>query len=336
MSILHIYDVSEYIYAGAITGLKNSLVKPPSFYAGVRELPDGSYGAASLPTGGLSFMLNPIFEELSRDKDLTDVSLAFCLDSEPDIKRQMYFHLLKDEFGYKGTRGQKPLEVIIQKEAAYDLLKKITPNVFQCKGYEADDIIATLVQQNKKNFDHIYIHALDRDLYSLVSDNVSMDMLGTRGAKVTKDNFSKLVKNSLGLPMIFNGVILDKLEFGDKSDNIPGIGRELFKDIESFIPPDKYSYLTNFRLLRTWVRQATKNPKVLDLLDIIIPLSVPNEDLEIYDEPISVSNLFYIGNNIGNKYCRKVNVDFEGDSSILELLKYYADEYYMRGGGFSG
>lgn len=335
MSTLRLFNVSDYVHAGAAPRSKNSFSKPPSYYSGVRELPDGSYAASRLPTGGIAFALNPIFERITAD-DYSDEILVFCIDDVPTIKRGIYSKALKDEMGYKATRGQKSLEVSVQRNAIKDVLSLFSPNVLFAEGYEADDIIASLVRKYKSSYDHIYIHTVDKDLYSLVDTNVSIEPVGTRGQVVTKDNFSIVVKDQYGNDIPFNGILLDKLCHGDRSDNIPGIGKEYTNIVKNFITPDKYKFLTNMQLFRAWVGMATDyHPVVMGIVDLLVPLDVPDEYLEIYDEPININKLCYVGNRVGNKYCKK-NTWNEEMPDVKEILDYYTDDYYMKGGRLNG
>lgn len=335
MSTLRIFNVSDYIHAGGAPRSKGSFTKPPTYYAGVRELPDGSWGASRLPTGGISFSLNPIFERITH-KDYEDETLVFCIDSDSTIKRKMYSDLLKDEKGYKGNRPKKLLDISIQRDAIKSILSLVSHNVLISEGYEADDIIASLVWKYKKHYDNIIIHTRDADLYCLVDDNVSVDLVGTQGKYVTKNNYSSVLSDKHGYPIPYNGILLDKLFHGDASDNIPSIGESFSEAIRRSIPKEKYHFLTNINILRTWVGKAVDyHPIVTGILELLLPLQVPDEDLTLYDEPINLDKLVYLGYKVGNKYCKK-NTWNEPMESVEEVLKYYTDEYYMRGGRCNG
>lgn len=336
MSTLRIFNVSDYIHAGGAPRSKNtSFSKPPTYFAGVRELPDGSWGASYLPTGGISFALNPIFERITSE-DYKDETLVFCIDSHPTIKREMYSQLLRDESGYKANRPKKLVDISIQRDSIYDILRLVSPNVLISEGYEADDIIASLVWKYKKSYERIVIHTRDQDLYSLVDDNVEIDLVGTKGKYVTKSNFSSVLSDKYGNPIPFNGIMLDKLFYGDTSDNIPGIGESFSEAIRRAIPKEKYKFLTNINILRTWVGKAVNyNPIAVGILEILLPLEVPEEDLTLFDEEIDINTLAYLGYKVGNKYCKQ-NTWNEPMEKVEEVLKYYTDEYYMRGGRCNG
>lgn len=336
MSTLRIFNVSDYIHAGgAPRSEKSSHSKPPTYFAGVRELPDGSWGASYLPTGGISFSLNPIFERIASE-DYIDETLVFCIDSDPTIKRAMYSALLKDENGYKANRPKKSIDISIQRDCIYDILKLVSCNVLISEGYEADDIIGSLVWKYKNHYDNIIIHTRDADLYCLVDDNVSVDLVGTKGKYVTKGNFSTVLSDKYRNPIPYNGIMLDKLFHGDTSDNIPSIGESLSEAIRRFIPKEKYKFLTNINILRTWVGKAVNyHPIATGILEILLPLQVPDEHLDLFAEEIDVNTLAYLGNKVGNKYCKK-NTWNEPLENVEQILKYYTDEYYMRGGRCNG
>lgn len=334
MSVLRIYNVSDYVYAGSFSYEKykkgeNNYAKV--FKSGVRELPNGSFGYGELPVGGVSYMLNPIFENIASEYNKND-TMVFCIDSTPTVKRKMYYDILHDENGYKAGRARKKLYTEVQLKMIKEVLELISPNVFIADGYEADDIITTIVKEYKDYYDKIYIHAVDGDFNVLVQGNVCISNVGARGKLITEDNFSKVLTSKNGMPLPFNTSILEKLEYGDKSDNIPPIGSTFCTKIRNFITEDKYKYLTNFNLIRSWVNQATDyNTTVVGIVDLLLPLVIKDKEFIISDESINITNLCYIGYITKNKYCKKLNF-IESIDSIKQLFMYYTDLYYMEGG----
>lgn len=328
MSVLRIYNVSDYIHAGAAPRTKG---KTPSYYSGVREMPDGAYAESRLPTGGIAFMLNPIFERLT-SKEYKDETLVFCIDDTPNYKRELYFDVLRDEMGYKGKRPEKLLDVSIQRKAIKDILSLVSPNVLFVEDMEADDIIGSLVWMYKKHYDKVIVHTRDTDLYCLIDDNVIIDRVGNQGKYVTKSNFSENASTKNGFKLPFNGMIIEKLLSGDQSDNIPPVNPDMAEKIKSSITPDKYPYLVNVNLARSWVGQAVDYDKrTMGLFDLLVPTKVDEDYLTIYDESINFNRLYYIGLKVQNKYCRK-NTYEEDIPEVKEVLDYYTNEYHMRGG----
>jgi len=100
---------------------------------------------------------------------------VFACDSKYSKRREIY-----PEYKANRRKVQTPEEK--QDKDCYfkqvnTLRREILPelgfsNVFVQKGYEADDIIASIVQNNKK--ESIIIVSEDADLYQLLRDNVSM------------------------------------------------------------------------------------------------------------------------------------------------------------------
>lgn len=333
MSVLRVFNVSDYIHAGAAPR-SGGFSAMPYYYGGVRELPDGSYAASKLPTGGLSFMLNPVFESIVK-KDPSEI-LVFCVDDVPTIKRNIYKEVLHDAFGYKGNRAKKSVDLSIQRKAAKDLLSTFSSNILFKEGYEADDLIAGVVRHYKNHVDHIYIHTVDKDLYSLIDTNVSVEPVGTRGNSVSKDNFTKYVVDYHKNPMPFNCIYLDKLIYGDKSDNIPGIGSEWYPIIQKVITPDFYPYLTDHVKFKSWVKKATNNHQgVMGIVKLLIPLDVDQESVELSEEPIDFNSLLYAGKATGCKYAKRLD-DVMTMQHVKDVLDYYTDMYYMEGGRFNG
>lgn len=331
MRILRIYNVSDYIHAGgSVKG--NSVYKPAVFSDGVKMLPDGSWGHATLPVGGISFMLNPIIERVAQAKESEDEEiLVFCVDDKPIFKRELYYQVLGDEMGYKATRPPKSASIQTQRDMIKDILGFFSPNVFFVEGYEADDIIATLCWHYADDFDKVYVHTLDSDLFCLVKNNIAIDKVGDRGKLITKDNWDGQVldKNKYVIP--YNRVLIHKLCYGDLSDNIPGVGANFYDKIGH----DKDPYLTNISYARRAVAKASdNNPKVLGIFDLITPYDIYTVDpCSISSEPINTDLLFYIASLVGNKYMRRMsNYEHEDVKKVLDVFHYWTDVYYMRGG----
>jgi DNA polymerase-1 len=129
---------------------------------------------------------------------------AVCCDCGPLIRAEWYPD-------YKIQRGEKPqdaidsLRAIEQQAATWD-----TP-LIKLKGYEADDVIASLVDQAW--LDDVVIISSDKDLYQLLSDSVR---LITKNGEVGPAECVK--KFGVRPDQIRDFLTLT----GDASDNIPG------------------------------------------------------------------------------------------------------------------
>jgi 5'-3' exonuclease len=124
---------------------------------------------------------------------------------------------------YKANR--KPMEdnLVNQLPLIDKFCELSSPNFFSLKGYEADDIIYSVVSKYSKPGNEFYILSGDRDLYQLfVFDNVSF-VKEERGyvALFTKDDF----ETKYGLKPV--QWVDYKALVGDGSDNfkgLPGVG----------------------------------------------------------------------------------------------------------------
>ncbi len=116
---------------------------------------------------------------------------------------------------YKATRQVPPSDLFIQKDQIQEFAKLI--GLFQVSktGYEADDLIASLVEQNKKG--QSIIVGPDKDLYQLITDEDVMIYDSFNDKMTDESDFRKE-----------RGFGPEKLRFyhsllGDASDNIPGV-----------------------------------------------------------------------------------------------------------------
>ncbi|MDD3302637.1 MAG: 5'-3' exonuclease H3TH domain-containing protein [Candidatus Gracilibacteria bacterium] len=132
-----------------------------------------------------------------------------------DAKGENFRHQIYSE--YKATRDRMPDNLRTQVDDINDMVSLFHMDVVEIPMVEADDVIATLAKklsQDKSN--EIYILSGDKDLYSLVRENVKV-----------YDTIKKAIYNEEKTKEKF-GVeprkIIDYLAIiGDKSDNIPGI-----------------------------------------------------------------------------------------------------------------
>jgi DNA polymerase-1 len=115
--------------------------------------------------------------------------------SQPDLLREQWPHLapLVEAFGYRNVR---------------------------IDGYEADDVIASLVEQARAKEVPVMVVTGDRDAYQLVGDGVKI-MTTSRGITDTRVYDREGVQERYGIPP---ELIPDFIGLkGDTSDNIPGV-----------------------------------------------------------------------------------------------------------------
>ncbi|MEO0202308.1 MAG: DNA polymerase [candidate division WOR-3 bacterium] len=150
--------------------------------------------------------LNSILRVL---KELKNNYVGICFDKGKS-KRELHYK------EYKIQRPKTPDELAISLIRIKQLVNALNYKIFEVEGYEADDVIATIVSKLKDKFDRIYIVSSDKDLLQLVSNNVFVydtraEVLYTRGK--VREKFS-----------IEPEYIPDYLTLvGDIVDNIEGI-----------------------------------------------------------------------------------------------------------------
>jgi DNA polymerase-1 len=165
------------------------------------------------PTGGLyglSTMLIRIIGELKPDY------MAACYDRPEATFRKEAFD------GYKAQRKKADEELIAQMIRSRDIFGAFDIPVYEKAGFEADDLIGTLVEQAKKNpaLD-IIIASGDMDTLQLIDDKKVEVYTLKRGLSetITYDEVGVRERFGFGPELLpdYKGLR------GDPSDNIPGV-----------------------------------------------------------------------------------------------------------------
>jgi DNA polymerase-1 len=141
--------------------------------------------------------------------------LAAVFDSRgPTFRHEMYAE-------YKATRQKAPDDLHEQVPLVEELLAALGVPGLRKDGFEADDIIATLAAQCKKEGRPCYIVSSDKDLLQLVGDGVFQLRPSKEPGKGYEQIDEAGVKELWGVPP---NRILDLLSLmGDSADNIPGV-----------------------------------------------------------------------------------------------------------------
>jgi DNA polymerase-1 len=175
-------------------------------------LPDFSTSKGE-PTGalyGLSAMLIKIIEDLKPDY------IVSCYD----LKGPTYRHeIFKD---YKAQRKQTDSDLITQINRSRDIFGVLGIPIYDKQGFEADDILGTIVEQMKsKEGVEIIIASGDMDTMQLISGERVQVYTLKKGIKDTIMYDEKAVNERFG----FGPELIPDYKGlrGDPSDNIPGI-----------------------------------------------------------------------------------------------------------------
>lgn len=165
------------------------------------------------PSGAVYGFTNVILRVL---RELEPAWVVACFDAPgPTFRDERYP-------AYKATRPETPPEIIEQEAMVKEVLDAMAIPHEAVSGFEADDLIATLVEQalSKQDIDEVVIVTGDRDLLQLTGSKVKIYLL-RRSIKDIELLDKGDVEKLLGLPA---AQYLDwKALRGDPSDNIPGV-----------------------------------------------------------------------------------------------------------------
>ena len=121
---------------------------------------------------------------------------------------------------YKANRKKMPDDLRLQIPEINQLLNNSNINLLKKEGYEADDIIATVVDSIKDKDVSIYIVTGDKDIMQLVNDKVFVYNPGNRfSGPILYDQKKVYDKWSVDPDKICDLLSI----MGDNSDNIPGV-----------------------------------------------------------------------------------------------------------------
>lgn len=135
-----------------------------------------------------------------------------------DMKKKTFRH---EEYAeYKAGRVKQPDEFYAQIPLAKRVLQAFGIATFEQEGYEADDIIGTVVERNKKLQTHNIIVTGDKDAFQLINSHTTVYTL-RKGMNDTVTYDAAMLKERYGLRP--EQMIDFKAIAGDPSDNIPGV-----------------------------------------------------------------------------------------------------------------
>jgi DNA polymerase-1 len=175
-------------------------------------LPDFSSSSGE-PTGAL-YGLIAMLLKMIKDLDPDYIVAAYDLPA-PTYRHDVY----KD---YKAGRAKTDDELVAQIERSRDVLSAFAIPIYEAEGFEADDVIGTIVamMKNKKDID-VVITSGDMDTLQLVNKKKVQVYTLKKGIKDTVLYDEKAVNERFG----FGPTLLPDYKGlrGDPSDNIPGI-----------------------------------------------------------------------------------------------------------------
>ncbi len=253
---LYLLDGSSYIYRA---------------YYGIRDVAT----ADGMPTNavyGFTRMLLGLLQANRPDY----MAVVFDRPREENFRREIYPE-------YKAHRDAMPEDLPPQVAVIRQILQALQIPALEARGFEADDIIATLARRYAAEGIEVTVVTGDKDLMQIVDDRVVLldTMKDTRsGPQEVRERFgvpAELVADVLGLA-------------GDTSDNIPGVpgigektAAELVQRFGSLEDVLKWTNLVNGRKRRENLENhadQARMSKTLATLRDDVPLELSLADLQ--------------------------------------------------------
>ncbi len=193
------------------------------FFRSYYALPQYLKTKEGFPTGLLTGFVN--FISTLQKKHDSDY-IIFAIDSKgPTFRNEL------DE-NYKANREAPPEDLQKQLPVAIEWINKMGYKTLGKEGYEADDMIATVVKFAKKEGIHVRVVSHDKDLYQLIDDGRVVLVDAIKNTIIDEDFCVK--KYGIHPRQFVDYQAL----LGDSADNVPGV-----KGIGK---------VTAAKLLRTW------------------------------------------------------------------------------------
>ena len=155
-----------------------------------------------------------ILERMEKEEQPDAVCVSF------DLHGPTFRHLRYD--GYKATRHGMPEELAQQMPVMKDVLRAMNIPIYECQGWEADDVIGTVGKICSNNDWECVVVTGDRDSLQLIDDNVHIKLVISKPGQTTATLYDKeKFREEYGFEP--KKLIDLKALMGDSSDNIPGV-----------------------------------------------------------------------------------------------------------------
>ena len=155
-----------------------------------------------------------ILEKMEKEEQPEAICVAF------DLHGPTFRHLKYD--GYKATRHGMPEELAMQMPVMKDVLRAMNIPIYECQGWEADDIIGTVGKICSNNGWECVVVTGDRDSLQLIDENVHIKLVISKPGQTTATLYDEAkFREEYGFEP--KKMVDLKALMGDSSDNIPGV-----------------------------------------------------------------------------------------------------------------
>ena len=155
-----------------------------------------------------------ILERMEKEEQPEAIAVAF------DLHGPTFRHLKYD--GYKANRHGMPEELAQQMPIMKDVLRAMNIPIYECQGWEADDVIGTVGKICSNWGWECVIVTGDRDSLQLIDENVHVKLVISKPGQTTATLYTEeKFREEYGFGP---KTLIDlKALMGDSSDNIPGV-----------------------------------------------------------------------------------------------------------------
>ncbi len=155
-----------------------------------------------------------ILERMEKEEQPDAVCVAFDLHG-PTFRHEKYD-------GYKATRHAMPEELAQQMPIMKQVLRAMNVPIYECQGWEADDVIGTVGRICSNNEWECVVVTGDRDSLQLIDENVHVKLVISKPGQTTATLYTEeKFREEYGFAP---AKMVDlKALMGDSSDNIPGV-----------------------------------------------------------------------------------------------------------------
>ena len=155
-----------------------------------------------------------ILERMEKEEQPDAVCVSF------DLHGPTFRHLKYD--GYKANRHGMPEELAVQMPIMKDVLRAMNIPIYECQGWEADDVIGTVGRICSNNDWECVIVTGDRDSLQLIDQNVHVKLVISKPGQTTATLYTEeKFHEEYGFEP--KRMVDLKALMGDSSDNIPGV-----------------------------------------------------------------------------------------------------------------
>ena len=155
-----------------------------------------------------------ILEKMEKEEQPDALCVAF------DLHGPTFRHLRYD--GYKATRHGMPEELAMQMPVMKDVLRAMNIPIYECQGWEADDVIGTVGKICSNNGWECVVVTGDRDSLQLIDENVHVKLVVSKAGQTSATLYTEeKFQEEYGFEP--KKLIDLKALMGDSSDNIPGV-----------------------------------------------------------------------------------------------------------------